>query len=126
MKRILIIEDDQGVRAVIAAALSDAGYEVAEAADGKEGLKIYRESPTDLVITDLVMPEKDGIETIMELRSEFPRAKIIATSGGDRYANEANLRCAEMLGAKRSIAKPFKITELLEIVRELLDASRWP
>ncbi len=87
-----------------------------EAADGQEGVKVYREPPTDLVITDLVMPEKDGIETVIELRHDFPEVKIIAISGGSKYDGAANLRSARLLGARRTIAKPFEIQELLETV----------
>ena len=121
--RILIIDDDTSVRAVIKGALSDAGYEVLEAADGKEGLKSYQNSPTDLVITDLVMPEKEGIETIIELRREFPTVKVIAISGGNRYGSDSNLGMAGRLGARRTLTKPFKIPELLEAVRGVLEES---
>lgn len=120
MARILIIDDDMAVRAVIKGALSDEGYEVLEAADGNEGLKCYQNSPTDLVITDLIMPEKEGIETIVELRREFPEVKIIAISGGTLYGSSDNLRMAERLGARRTLTKPFKIPDLLEAVREVL------
>ena len=123
MERILIIDDDTSVRAVINGALSDAGYEVLEAADGNEGLKCYRNSPTDLVITDLIMPEKEGIETIIELRREFPEVKVIAISGGNRYGSDASLSMAGRLGAERTLTKPFKIPDLLEAVREVLGAS---
>jgi CheY-like chemotaxis protein len=123
MASILVIDDDSSVRAVIVGALSDAGYEVMEAVDGQEGLKCYRNSPTDLVITDLIMPEKEGIETIMELRREFPQVKVIAISGGTRYGSNDNLRMAEQLGARRTLTKPFKIPDLLAAVREVLEAA---
>ena len=123
MARILVIDDDTSVRAVIEGALSDEGYEVVEAADGKEGLKNYRNFPTDLVITDLIMPEKEGIETIMELCREFPGVKVIAISGGTRYGSDSNLRLAGQLGARRTLTKPFKIPDLLEAVREVLETS---
>ena len=119
--RILIIDDDASVRAVIKGALSDAGYEVLEAADGKEGLKSYQNSPTDLVITDLIMPGKEGIETLIELRREFPTVKVIAISGGNRYGTDSNLSMAGRLGARRTLTKPFKIPELLEAVRGVLE-----
>ena len=120
MARILVIDDDALVRAVIKAALSDEGYEVMEAADGKEGLKCYRNFSADLVITDLIMPEQEGIETIIELCREWPEVKIIAISGGPRYGSNDTLRMAELLGAKRAIAKPFKIPDLLAAVCEVL------
>lgn len=123
MASILVIDDDSSVRAVIVGALSDAGYEVMEAVDGQEGLKCYKNSPTDLVITDLIMPEKEGIETVMELRCEFPQVKVIAISGGTRYGSNDNLRMAERLGARRTLTKPFKIPDLLAAVREVLETS---
>lgn len=121
--RILIIDDDSSVRAMISAALSDEGYEVSEAADGMEGMKSYQNSPTDLVITDLVMPGKEGLETIIELRREFPEVKVIAISGGTRYGSDTNLRAAERLGARQILSKPFKIPALLKAVREALSSS---
>jgi CheY-like chemotaxis protein len=116
-KRILIIEDDAGVRTMIKRALTFNDYEVLETANGKEGLACYQHSPTDLVITDLIMPEKDGIETIIELGRNFPGVKIIAMTGG----SESSLRCAKHLGANRTLAKPFKISDLLEAVRKVLE-----
>jgi DNA-binding response OmpR family regulator len=118
--RILIIDDETQVREMLVNVLSDAGYFVLEAADGKEGLKVYQQAPTDLVITDLVMPGKDGIETVMEMRASFPDVKIIAISGGDKGGGQATLRIAGLLGAKRTLAKPFSIHELLDTVREVL------
>ena len=119
--RILLIDDESAVRALIKEALSEAGYVVLEAANGKEGLECYRNSRTDLVITDLIMPEKEGIETIMELCHDFPDVKIIAISGGSKFDSQSNLRMAQMLGAKNVLAKPFNIADLVEVVREVLD-----
>ena len=120
MSRILIIEDDAAVLALLLEILSRAGYEVLGAAGGQEGIKLYREAPADLVITDLVMPEKEGIETIMELRRDFPQAKIIAISG---KFNESYLRAAKFLGAERTIDKPFTRADLLKAVEEVLEQS---
>jgi DNA-binding response OmpR family regulator len=103
--------------------LGDAGYEVTEAGDGSEGIKLYREVRPDLVITDLVMPEKEGIETIVELRRDFPEVKIIAISGGNNNRSGSYLSMAEKLGAERTIGKPFKIPELLGAVRAVLDGA---
>ena len=83
MSRILIIEDDEHVRGMLRKMLERIGYDVFDAPDGKEGLDFYRNTPVDLVITDILMPEKEGIQTIMELRREFPDVKIIAISGGE-------------------------------------------
>lgn len=97
------------------------GYEVIEASDGKEGIKLYRKNPTDLIITDLIMPEKDGIETIQELKKDFPDIKIIAISGGGRLGPQDYLHLAKMLGAQRTLTKPIEFPELLKTIKELLE-----
>ena len=84
MARILIIDDEEKFRKMLRQMLERAGHEVVEAPDGKEGVKLYREKLTDLIITDIFMPEKEGIQTIKELKRDFPEAKIIAISGGGR------------------------------------------
>ncbi|MBI9084117.1 MAG: response regulator [Desulfobacterales bacterium] len=120
MARILIIDDDVQVRKLLQSLLVRAGYEVAVAADGKEGLEAYRQTPADLIITDLIMPEKEGIEMILELHQEFSGLKIIAISGGARIAPENYLRMAETLGACRTFSKPVDRNALLTAVAELL------
>jgi DNA-binding response OmpR family regulator len=100
--------------------LEHAGYEVETASNGKTGLKLYRENPSDLIITDLVMPEKEGLETIMELRRTTPSVKILAISGGGRLKPHVNLVMAEKLGAAKSVAKPFSHQEILDAVAEIL------
>ena len=122
MQRVLVIDDDEQVRALLYEILERAGFEVVEASNGVEGLKLYRNHPTDLVITDLIMPEKEGVETIMELRSQFPNARIIAISGGQRAGGRDYLPIAARLGARRTVAKPFSRQEILEAVRETLSA----
>jgi CheY-like chemotaxis protein len=84
MKRILIIDDDGQFLAMLRQMLERNGYRIVEVANGEEGIKLYRENPTDLIITDLIIPEKEGIESIIELRQDFPDVKIIAISGGGR------------------------------------------
>ena len=121
MSRILIIEDEEQTRRMIVEVLQRAGYEVSEARDGVEGLRRYRESPTDLIITDILMPGKEGLETIMELRRDFPRIKIIAMSGGGRTGNLNFLDIAERLGAQRTLQKPFHLQEVLQCVQALLE-----
>ena len=96
------------------------GYDVVVASNGRVGIKIYREDPADLIITDMVMPEKEGIETIMELKKDFPDVKIIAISGGGRSKPESHLNLAKQLGAKRVFPKPIDREELLNAIRELL------
>jgi len=120
MKRILVIEDDIHVKVMIQKTLERAGYEVIAASDGEEGLKLLRESPADLIITDLIMPRKEGLETIMELRRDNPDVKIIAISGGGRFEPESYLETAKQMGAARTFAKPFENKELVAAVQELL------
>ena len=121
MTRILVIEDDIHVRDVLRKILVRAGYEVVEARDGNEGLKRYHETKTDLIITDIIMPEKDGIETIAELKTENPDVKIIAISGGGTFGPKPYLQVAEGFGASRLIRKPFKAEDLLGTVEDVLN-----
>jgi YesN/AraC family two-component response regulator len=120
MANILIIDDDQQILNMLSQILKRAGYEVVEALDGKQGLKLYRENPTDLIITDIIMPEKEGLETIMELQRDFPDVKIIAISGGGHNLAENYLYMARVLGVQRTFAKPIARDELLKSVSELL------
>ncbi len=121
MARILVIEDDVEVRKVLRQILEHAGYEVEEASNGEEGIKRYSEKQADLVITDIIMPKKEGIETITDLRIEFPDVKVIAISGGGRLGPEPYLELAESFGANRIIMKPFSAGEILDAVQELLE-----
>lgn len=119
MARILIIDDDAQVLDMLRQTLEREGHEVMDASNGNEGIRLYRECPADLIITDIVMPEKEGIETIMELKRDFPDVKIIAISGGGRIDPEEYLRMAKGLGALRTFAKPVEREKLLGAVREL-------
>ena len=120
MERILIIDDDVQVLNVLHYALVCEGYEVLKASNGKEGVKLYREDPVDLIITDLIMPEKEGLETILELKKKFPEIKIIAISGGGRVGPEDYLPMAKIFGAKRTLSKPIGRDELVRTVKEVL------
>ena len=120
MAHILIIDDDPQILDMLGQTLKREGHEVVEALDGKEGLKLYRENPTDLIITDIIMPEKEGIETIMELQRDFPDVKIIAISGGGHNSADQYLSLARKFGVQRTFAKPISREELLKAVRELL------
>ena len=120
MAKILIIDDDAQVLATLRKMLEREGYEVVTTPDGLKGVKYYRENPADLIITDLIMPEKEGVETITELRQDFPNVRIIAISGGWRNDPERYLRIAKNLGAQYAFTKPVKRKELLNAVRELL------
>jgi CheY-like chemotaxis protein len=123
MKRILVIDDDVQFRQMLKQTLEREGYEVIDAPDGKEGIKLYRQAATDLVITDLLMPYKEGFETVMELKRDFPDVKIIAISGGSGSRGMDVQDCFSLvkwLGAARTFAKPFDHKELFEAIRELL------
>lgn len=120
MKRILVIDDDWQMREMMHQALDRAGYDVVDAANGKIGMNIQRQEPVDLVITDLIMPEKEGIETIRELRRDFPGLKIIAISGGGRAGADGYLSVAKTIGADRTLSKPFDLKQILDTVGELL------
>ena len=120
MARIILIEDSNYLRGILKKTLEYEGHEVFEAQDGKAGERLYREEHAELVITDIVMPNKDGIETIIELRRDFPGIKILAISGGGRLKSECYLDMAKSLGAHDTLGKPFKQKDLLESVRKLL------
>lgn len=120
MGYILVIEDEAQMRKLLRQVLEEAGYEVEEARDGLEGTRLYRERPADLIITDMVMPKKEGMETILDLKREFPDVKIIAISGGGRFGPEPYLQIAEGFGAERIFTKPFDIKDLLAAIEELL------
>ena len=121
MKRILVIDDDMQMRQMLTQTLERAGYEVVQASDGKEGTKLYRQAPTDLIITDIIMPRKEGIETVIELRRDFPDVKIIAISGGSRGIDaEGCLHAVKQLGADCAFRKPFDRKKLLKAVKKLL------
>jgi len=120
MKRILVIDDDMQMRQMLRQTLERAGYEVVDAPDGKEGMRLYRQSPPDLIITDIIMPEKEGVETIIELRRDFPDVKIIAISGGSRRLNARNcLSYVKSFGVSHVFTKPFERKELLGVIQEM-------
>jgi CheY-like chemotaxis protein len=120
MARILLIDDDDAVRLTISTVLSNAGHTVTEARDGKEGIARYQPEAIDLVVTDLIMPEKEGLETILDLKKKYPNVKILAVSGGGRMAPEAQLNIAKKFGATRVLAKPFLMKTLSATVDDLL------
>jgi CheY-like chemotaxis protein len=124
MGRILVIDDDAQVRGAVRRILERAGHTVEDVGDGDAGLRAHHERPADLIITDIFMPERDGIETIQQLRRESPQVKIIAISGGDRTHTLDLRKDAELFGASRTLRKPFELTELLQTVAELLGEPR--
>jgi len=120
MARILVIDDEENVRDLLRDVLEERGHEVLEASDGDLGSALYRERPADLVITDIIMPNKEGLETILDLRRDYPEVKIIAISGGSRVGRHDVLPLARTLGALRTFSKPFNLRELIDAVDELL------
>jgi DNA-binding response OmpR family regulator len=120
MTKILIIDDDALVRTTLEYLLRDAGYEIATAEDGMRGMAMFRSEQPDLVITDIIMPEQEGIQTINEMRKAKPDAKIIAISSSRRIGNVDFLKMARSLGAMDVVSKPFDADELLTIVENCL------
>jgi two-component system response regulator (stage 0 sporulation protein F) len=119
MASILIIDDEEIIRALLRSVLEAAGYEVTEAANGRIGLELYRQNPKDLVITDILMPELNGLDMLLELTREFLRAKVIAISGAGEGKNVLDV--AKLLGARQTFQKPFSVSKLLGAVRYELD-----
>lgn len=120
MPTILLIDDDDLFRAALADALTGRGFKVIQASDGEEGMALFRAEPTDLVITDMVMPNKEGIETIGDLRREDPNVGIIAMSGGLAQNAPLYLKLAGNLGATRTLKKPFGLPALITAIEETL------
>src|SRR5690242_154037 len=122
MARILIVDDQEVARKSLDFALKAAGHETVMAQDGGEALRHQKQRPADLVILDLFMPEKEGLETIAEMRKKFPQLPIIAVSGGQRISG-AMLEVARRLGAVDVFGKPFDPKELLEAIDRALAAD---
>lgn len=121
--RVLVIDDDEQMRTLLRQVMEWSGYTVTDAENGRKGMQRQREHPADLVITDLIMPEQEGLETISKLKKEYPDIKIVAISGGGRIGPEAYLPAAQELGADLVFRKPFDVKEFVAAVRELLDGS---
>ena len=120
MPRILVIDDDPDIRELLAQTFTQAGHETVLASDGREGVRLNRARPADLVITDLFMPNQEGLETIIQLRKEFPRIPVIAMSG--KHTATAMLSVAEQLGAVAVLEKPFLPDQLLQAAERALRA----
>ena len=124
MRKILVIDDDDQFNRMVCLILAQAGYEVAAASDGAVGLKLFREQRPDLVITDIYMPEKEGLETILELRAAGNTTRILVISGGSPQMNLPEMfNMAEMFGADAMLAKPFDLDLFLKTVSNLLEAA---
>jgi len=126
MARILIIDDEPQIRSMLKLMLERDGYEVVEAPDGVEGIRVYRQNPADLIITDLIMPNKDGIGMIIDLKKEFPEVKIIAMSGGGLNKPDGYLKGAKKLGASCTLTKPIDREEILRVVAAILKNTPLP
>jgi DNA-binding NtrC family response regulator len=117
---VLIIEDDEFVKNMLRQTFKQAGYEVATASNGRIGIQLYQSEPFDIVITDLIMPDMEGIETITHLRKFNPGVKVIAISGGGRNRPDDYLHLASKLGAARTFTKPVDRSALLDAVQSLI------
>lgn len=120
MSKILIIDDEPYILLMLKKMLEKAGYEVDLASNGRQGLELFQKDSADMVITDIIMPDKEGLEIIMEMKQTHPDLKIIAISGGGRISPESYLECAKHFGAARVFQKPFRQKELMLAVRELM------
>jgi len=120
MARILVIDDEEPVRAMIREMLERVGHTVEEAADGEEGIRAFQRHPADLVITDILMPNKGGLVAIRELREASPSAPIIAISGGGRTGRMNFLSTAQTFPGVHPLKKPFRRAELMSLVDRLL------
>ena len=123
MTGILVVDDDREVRDMLQRLLERAHYDVETAEDGKQALKMFQAKTYDVVITDILMPEKEGIETIIELRKQHSGLKIIAISGGGKGDAGHYLQVARAFGADRSFGKPFECSEILQAIEELTAQS---
>ena len=120
MARILVVDDEPDICDLLREILSLAGHDVLVALDGDSAITLLRKQPVDVILTDIFMPGKEGIETIMELRRDFPIVKIVAMSGGGKTGELHYLRDAVQLGAVRTIFKPFGGEDVLRVVQEVL------
>lgn len=120
MANILVADDEQAIRSILRMVLQMAGHAVEVAANGEEVLSLARKRKFDLIITDIIMPKKEGIETILELKKNNPALKVIAISGGGRKGSMDFLQVAQVVGASATIAKPFEPDELVAAVNKCL------
>jgi len=116
---ILVIDDEPALREILSQVLTDAGHRVVGAGNGKEASKALTTGAFDVVLTDVIMPEKDGMQVISELRKKFPEVRIIAMSGGGHVPRDQYLKIAKGLGAHAVLEKPFANQKLLDTVESL-------
>ena len=118
---ILIIEDDEQFRGFVSELLTSEGFEVLTAENGKEGIDLLEVQQPDLILTDLLMPEKDGVRVISEVRSNYSHIPVIAMSGGQSVFSPVFLEAASSLGAAQTLTKPFADDELIDAIHSLLN-----
>ena len=123
MPRILVVDDDPNLRTAIRRMLEPEGFEIEEASDGRNAMRAFRARPADLVLCDVFMPEKDGLEVLRELAREFSGARVVAMSGGGFRGTMNLLPVAQALGAVAVLYKTFERAEILTVVRQLLFPS---
>jgi CheY-like chemotaxis protein len=126
MASILVIDDDPSIRKLLRHVLEEAHYTVFEAADGDQAMRLARQQPVDLIITDILMPERDGLEVIRQMRRENPLVKIIALTGGGSYLGLETLETAKDFGAVGTMAKPFDIHQLIDVVGKSISLNAAP
>lgn len=123
MARILIIDDNPHLLAALRKLLVNQGHTIIDVPNSGVGIAMHHKEPFDLILTDIVMPGKEGISTIIELKKDYPNLKIIAMSGGGSNEPYGYLDIAKRVGADRTLAKPFSSEELIEMIDQLLDES---
>ncbi len=120
MKQILIIDDERQVRTVLKKILEREGFNVIVASDGKEGMDLFNKEPADLVVTDIIMPEKEGVEVIRQLKKGYKNVPIIAISGGGQIPAKAHLDSVKLFGVDAVFEKPVDKEEFLNAIRKAL------
>jgi CheY-like chemotaxis protein len=123
-RSILVVDDDREIRELLEHALTLAGYEVRTATNGAEALASLTEKPVEVLITDLIMPEKDGVQLISELRKSQPQVRVVAMTGGGHISSDQYLKLARAFGAQAVLTKPFSHAELLATMAKLLPSER--
>jgi CheY-like chemotaxis protein len=121
MARVLVIDDQEPIRRIVRTALERAGHEVLDAGDGERGLQLLESHTADVVLSDIFMPGMDGIQMLRQIRKQFPAVKVIVMSGGDSTGMLDLRRDAELLGAVRSLSKPFTPHEIVAVIDSVLE-----
>jgi len=123
LARIIIVDDDTPFREMLTEVLINEGHEILDASDGNIGMEVLILNPVDVAIVDIIMPNRDGIATIRDIKNLFPKTKIIAISGAAQNMDEGNFKIAKTIGAHHSLPKPFRPSELISLIEKLLNSS---